>query len=317
MWHGVGVTLERRLSYRAPLDAEGLLGFLAARAVAAVEEVVDGAYRRSLRLPHGSGVLELRPHAGHVAARFALEDERDLDVAVGRARVVLDLDADPAAITGALGEDRLLGAMVRAAPGRRVPGTVDGHELAIRAVLGQQISLAGASTLAARLVEAYGRPLGKPLGSVTHAFPTAAALAEADPDRLAMPSTRRRAVLGLAAALAGGHIDLSPGADREAARRRLLALPGIGPWTAEYVAMRALRDPDAFLAGDLGVRHALERLGEDGRPAAAARLAERLAPVPGLRGAAPVGEPQLARAGGRLTSGNRRRGRASGAQAHR
>jgi AraC family transcriptional regulator of adaptative response / DNA-3-methyladenine glycosylase II len=148
----------------------------------------------------------------------------------------------------------------------------------VRAVLGQQVSLAGAATLAKRLVSDYGDPLERPVGGVTHVFPCAEALAEADPDRLAMPNARRRALLGLAAALAQGGLTLDAGADRDEARGRLLALPGIGPWTADYVAMRALRDPDAFLPGDLGVRHALEQLGQDGRPAAAERLAERWRP---------------------------------------
>jgi AraC family transcriptional regulator of adaptative response / DNA-3-methyladenine glycosylase II len=148
----------------------------------------------------------------------------------------------------------------------------------VRAVLGQQISLRGARTLAGRLASSYGEPLRRPIGAVTHAFPSAEALVHADPDRLAMPAARRRALLSLARALAGEELVLDAGADRADARRRLLALPGIGPWTAEYIAMRALRDPDAFLPSDLGVRHALERLGQDGRPGAAARLSERWRP---------------------------------------
>jgi AraC family transcriptional regulator of adaptative response / DNA-3-methyladenine glycosylase II len=168
--------------------------------------------------------------------------------------------------------------VVRGAPGRRVPGHVDAHELAIRAVLGQQVSLAGAATLASRLAADYGEPLERPMGAVTHVFPTAGVLAELDPARLAMPAARARALLALATALEYGELVLDPGADREVARERLLALPGIGPWTADYIAMRALRDPDAFLSTDLGVRHALERLGHDGRPANALRLAESWRP---------------------------------------
>ena len=258
--------------------SHALIAFLGARAVPGVEEVVDGRYRRSLRLAHGAGTVELAARDGHVQTRFALEDDRDLQSAERCTRALLDLDADTRAIDEALGRDALLRPLVCATPGRRVPGTVDGHELAVRAVLGQQVSLAGAATLAARLVVAHGEPLAQPLGGVTHLFPTAAALAGADAGTLAMPAARRRALLGLAGALAAGDVRLDPGGDHEEASRRLLALPGIGPWTVAYVRMRALRDPDAFLASDLGVRHALQRLGVDGRPAAAVRVAERWRP---------------------------------------
>lgn len=267
-----------RLPFRAPLEADGLIAYLSRRVAPGVEEVLDGAYRRSLHLPHGAGVVELHPVDGHVHARFWLEDLRDLAAAVQRSRALLDLDSDPLAVAEALGSDALLGSLVRAAPGRRVAGHVDAHELAVRAVLGQQVSLAGAATLAGRLVAAYGLPLARPLGAVTHVFPSADAVAAVDADALAMPNARRRALVGLTRALADGKLVLDAGADRAEARRRLLALPGIGPWTAGYVAMRALRDPDAFLPTDLGVRHALELLGQDGRPAAAARLAERWRP---------------------------------------
>jgi AraC family transcriptional regulator, regulatory protein of adaptative response / DNA-3-methyladenine glycosylase II len=270
--------LSLRLPYRSPLDAEGLIAFLGLRAVPGVEEVQDGAYRRSLRLPHGSGVVELRPADGYVHARYWLEDLRDLAAAMQRSRALLDLDSDPLSVIEALGDDALLGGLVRNAPGRRVAGHVDPHELAVRAVLGQQVSIGGARTLAGRLVTEYGQPLERPIGAVTHVFPSIEALAAADPNRLAMPVARRRALLGLAGALTDGNLTLDGGSDRGQARGRLLALPGIGPWTTEYIAMRALRDPDAFLPSDLGVRHALEQLGHDGKPAAAERLAERWRP---------------------------------------
>ena len=267
-----------RLPYRAPFDIDGLFAFLARRAVPGVEELSGGVYRRSLGLPHGGGVVELAPGPGHVVARYVLDDVRDLATAVQRSRTLLDLDSDPVAVLDALRADDLIGPMVRAVPGRRVPGHVDPHELAIRAVLGQQVSLRGAATLAARVVTDCGRPLTQPIGSVTHVFPQARAVAGIDPDRLAMPESRRVALIGLADALANGDVALDPGADRLHARRQLTELPGIGEWTAEYVAMRALRDPDAFLASDLGIRHALERLGLDGQPAAAHALAERWHP---------------------------------------
>jgi AraC family transcriptional regulator, regulatory protein of adaptative response / DNA-3-methyladenine glycosylase II len=273
-----GAAVALRLPCRAPSGAAELFSFLGLRAVAGVEELVDGVYRRSLRLPCGAGVVELRPAEDHVLATFWLDDLRDLATAAQRCRGLLDLDSDPLAVVEALGSDELIGSLVRAAPGRRVPGHVDGHELAARAVLGQQVSIAGARTLAGRLVAAYGEPLARPVGGVTHLFPSAAAIVEADPQRLAMPAARRRALLGLARAIAIGEIVLDGGARREEARRRLESLPGIGPWTSSYIAMRALRDPDAFLAGDLGVRRALELLGHDGSPDAAARLAERWRP---------------------------------------
>jgi AraC family transcriptional regulator of adaptative response / DNA-3-methyladenine glycosylase II len=271
-------TVELRLPYRAPFDGSALIAFLAARAVPGVEEADDDAYRRSLRLPYGAGIVELRPAQGHVRASFRLENLRDLAAAVQRCRTLLDLDSDPHAVAEILGDDSLLGPAVRRHPGLRVPGHVDGGELAVRAVLGQQVSVAGAATLAGRLVRACGEPLERPLGTVTHLFPSAERLAAVDPASLAMPRSRRAAVLGLARALADGTLALDAGAERDDARRRLLALPGIGPWTADYVAMRALRDPDAFLPTDLGVRRGLEALGQDSSAAGAAAVAERWRP---------------------------------------
>jgi AraC family transcriptional regulator of adaptative response / DNA-3-methyladenine glycosylase II len=276
----VAGAVELRLPYRAPCDVAGLVQFFAKRAVPGVEEVAGDAYVRSVRLSGGAGVVALRPGGtDDVEAKFWLQDPRDLEAAVAACRRLLDLDTDPTPIADALGGDEVIGEIVKAAPGRRVPGVVDPDELAIRAVLGQQISLAGAATLAARLVTAYGEPLVQPIGSVTHLFPSPAALARADPGRLAMPNSRRRALIGLAGALAVSHIVLDTG--RLAAseiERRLLALPGLGPWTAAYIAMRALRDPDAFMPTDLGVRHGLERLGRDGRHSSAERIAERWRP---------------------------------------
>jgi AraC family transcriptional regulator, regulatory protein of adaptative response / DNA-3-methyladenine glycosylase II len=280
--------IELRLPYRAPMEAEGLIAYLARRAVPGVEEVaiegvVGRVYRRSLRLPHGSGVVEFaggddHVRARHIHARYWLDDARDLATAVHRSRVLFDLDCDPERVVEALGDATVIGSLVRASPGRRVAGHVGADEIAVRAVLGQQVSLAGAATLAGRLVLDYGEPLERPIGAVTHLFPSAAALSGADPARLPMPIARRKALLTLTDALATGRVLIDGGADRVAARERLLQLPGIGPWTADYIAMRALRDPDAFLAGDLGVRRALERLGQDGTAINATRLAESWRP---------------------------------------
>jgi AraC family transcriptional regulator of adaptative response / DNA-3-methyladenine glycosylase II len=225
-------------------------------------------------------VVTIRVTKAGVDAEFALDDLRDLDVAIQRCRALLDLDADPASVANALGPDATIGPLVSAAPGRRIPGHVDGAELAIRAVLGQQVSVAGARTLASRLVQTYGRPLAQPAGGVTHLFPTPARIAEADPKHLAIPAARQRAVRGLANALATGELSLDSGSngDGDEATARLLELPGIGPWTASYIAMRALRDRDAFLPTDLGVVRALEALGVDARPKSVQQLGERWRP---------------------------------------
>jgi AraC family transcriptional regulator, regulatory protein of adaptative response / DNA-3-methyladenine glycosylase II len=260
-----------KLAYRAPIDGERMLGFLAARAIPGVEEVRDGRYRRTIQLPNGTGILSLgplgpgpvmrRPGPGYVDCELQLEDLRDLTAAVQRCRRLLDLDADPEAVTGYLSADPVLGPLAQANPGRRSPGHVDGSELALRAVLGQQVSVAAARRLGARLVAAYGKPLARPDGPLTHCFPAAETLAAADPAVLPMPRSRALALTGLAAALASGELSLDPGAERDHAEAVLLALPGIGPWTASYIRMRALSDPDAFLPADVGVLAALARLG--------------------------------------------------------
>jgi AraC family transcriptional regulator, regulatory protein of adaptative response / DNA-3-methyladenine glycosylase II len=251
-----------RLPYRPPIDLDRMLGFLAARAIPGVESVEDGRYRRTLLLPSGTGIMSVGPGDGYVDCELQLEDLRDLTAAVQRCRRLLDLDADPEAVSASLAAaGPVLAPLVLASPGRRVPGTVDGNELALRAVLGQQVSVAAARRLGARLVAAYGKPLERPEGTLTHCFPAAETLAGADPAALPMPRARAGALTGLAAALASGDLSLDPGAERDRAEARLLALPGIGPWTAAYIRMRALSDPDAFLPSDVGVLDALGRLG--------------------------------------------------------
>jgi AraC family transcriptional regulator of adaptative response / DNA-3-methyladenine glycosylase II len=272
-----------RLAYRAPIDGGRMSGFLAARAIPGVESVEDGRYRRTIMLPNGTGILSLgpliaSPDPGYIDCELQLTDLRDLTAAVQRCRRLLDLDADPEAVTGNLAGDPVLGPLALASPGRRSPGHVDGSELAMRAVLGQQVSVAAARRLAARLVAAYGKPLERPDGTLTHCFPTAETLAEADPAALPMPRARALALTGLAAALASGELSLDPGAERDRATAQLLALPGIGPWTASYIRMRALSDPDAFLPGDVGVLEALSRLGAvSGSRAAQGKAAAALA----------------------------------------
>jgi AraC family transcriptional regulator, regulatory protein of adaptative response / DNA-3-methyladenine glycosylase II len=250
-----------RLPYRPPIDVDRMLGFLAVRAIPGVESVDEGRYRRTLLLPNGTGIMSVGPGDGYVDCELQLEDLRDLTAAVQRCRRLLDLDADPEAVCASLATSGpVLGPLAAASPGRRVPGHVDGNELALRAVLGQQVSVAAARRLGSRLVAAYGKPLERPEGTLTHCFPSAETLAAADPGALPMPRTRAAALTGLAAALASGDLSLDPGAERDRAEARLLALPGIGPWTAAYIRMRALSDPDAFLPTDAGVLEALGRL---------------------------------------------------------
>jgi AraC family transcriptional regulator, regulatory protein of adaptative response / DNA-3-methyladenine glycosylase II len=247
-------------------------------------EVLDGTtYRRSLRLPHGHGVVALRADEpegdgpAFVDAELHLSDLRDLTTAVSRCRQLLDLDADPVAILEALGDDPLVGPLVTAHPGRRVPGAADGFELAVRAVIGQQVSVPGARTVAGRLVAAAGEVLPDATQGITHLFPTPAALielAERAPAIFAMPAGRRRALVALADAVERGTVAIDPGADPHELRSSLVALPGIGPWTAEYVAMRALRDPDAFMPTDLGILRAARELGLPADPKHLARLTE-------------------------------------------
>ena len=267
-----------RLPLRVPFDAAGLLDFFAARAVRGVEDVSHGAYSRALRLPYGPAIAELRPAGGHVACTLHLSDLRDLAAAVGRCRDLFDLDADPQAVDQALGADRLLAPAVAAAPGIRVPGSPDGTEIAVRAVLGQQVSVASARATAARIVTALGEPLAQPLGSLTNLFPSAERLAEADAASLPVPATRAATIVALAREVAGGRITLDAGADRDEVRRRLATIRGIGPWTVEYIAMRALADTDAFPATDLGVLRGLSALGAAADPRRAAQLAETWRP---------------------------------------
>ncbi len=267
-----------RLTRRAPFAWPALLRFLAVRAVPGVEEVVDGIYRRSLRLPHGPAIVELADDGEAVRCALALADPRDLGAAVARCRRLLDLDADPVAVDDVLGGDPILRDLVAATPGRRSPGAVDGAELAVRAVLGQGITVAGARTLAARLVAARGTPLAAPSGGVTHLFPAATDLAAADPGEHPGPAARRAALHGVALALATHELDLDAGADRIEATRRLRAIRGIGPWTAAYVAMRALADPDVLLPGDVALHRAAVGRGGPGDARGLAALAARWRP---------------------------------------
>ncbi|MGW0204625.1 AlkA N-terminal domain-containing protein [Streptomyces sp. NPDC003233] len=286
---GTPGVLSLRLPFRAPLNPSNLFGHLAATAVPGVEEWLPhgpngvggtptGAYRRTLRLPYGHGIVSLTPRPDHIACRLTLSDLRDLPVAISRCRRMLDLDADPVAVDDRLRTDPLLAPLVDKAPGRRVPRTVDEAEFAVRAVLGQQVSTAAARTHAARLVTAHGKPLDDPEGGLTHLFPSPEALAAVDPETLAMPRTRRTTLTTLVRELAEGTLHLGVESDWAEARARLLALPGFGPWTVDVIAMRALGDPDAFLPTDLGIRRAAGELGLPSTPAALTARAEAWRP---------------------------------------
>ena len=266
--------VELHLPARAPFDGTALVDFLGARAIEGVEEVEGGTYRRSLALEHGGGLVALTPEEKGVRCVLRLDDLRDLTAAVARCRRLLDLDADPVSVAAQLESDLVLGELARARPGMRVPGGVDGFELAVRAIVGQQVSVAAARTVLGRLVARYGEPLAEPAGAVTHSFPTAESLAEVDPADLPFPRRRGEALRSLARLVAVEGVRFDAGADASAALAALLDIPGVGPWTASYVAMRALGDPDAFLPGDVGVRHALERLGHPAEGPRATALAE-------------------------------------------
>ncbi|MGH8989300.1 MAG: AlkA N-terminal domain-containing protein [Acidimicrobiales bacterium] len=272
-------TISLRLPFRRPMAVAETLDFLGARAVRGLESYEAGSYTRTLRLPHGHALVTLGSAPGHVAATLTLSSVSDLSVAVARCRRLLDLDADPEAVDAALGVDPLLRPLVRATPGRRVVGTVDGFETAVRAIAGQQVSVAAARRVLARLVAVTGPEAGvAATGTLTRIFPTPGELLEAPPDAFGMPRARREAMLALARAADAGRLVLDAGADPGEVAARLLALPGVGPWTASYVALRALGDPDVFLAGDLGTRRALDRLGAPSAPAAALALAEKWRP---------------------------------------
>ena len=254
-----GAGLRVSLPYRPPLDWQALLGFLRARAVPGVERVEGDRYLRTVATPEGPAVLEVRPAAGE-ALCARLDPPRPsalLDIAT-RVRRVFDLDADPEAVARALRRDPLLGPAIRARPGLRVPGSWDPFEGLVRAVVGQQISVVAAARLAGRLVAMLGARLDLPAGEgLTHLFPGPAALAAADPAALPLPAARARALTALAARVASGDLTLAAGASLEATLEALAGLPGVGPWTAQVVAMRALGEPDAFPAGDLSLRRAL------------------------------------------------------------
>jgi AraC family transcriptional regulator, regulatory protein of adaptative response / DNA-3-methyladenine glycosylase II len=277
-----GTTLTVELAVRPPYDAAAMHAFLAAHVCAEVESVGHDTYTRSLLLPHGPAVVTL--HLGGplpsqirtaVGATLHLSDLRDLATATERCRRLLDADSDPSPVASVLADDQLLSPSIRSRPGLRVPGAPDGDELALRTVLGQQVSLAAANRLAAHLTALAGASLPSPLvvPGVTRTFPTAAAVAAVDPSDLPVPRARARALVRLAEALDSGEVALDRSGDRSKVRAALLGLPGVGPWTADYIRMRSLGDPDVFLPDDAAARRVAGSLspGLARRPTLAAR----------------------------------------------
>jgi AraC family transcriptional regulator of adaptative response / DNA-3-methyladenine glycosylase II len=262
-------TIGIRLAYRPPLHRAALLEFLALRAIPGVELVTDVDYTRAIRLPHGNATVLLTPLPDYVAATIQLADVRDLAPAVARCRRLLDLDADPVAVDDVLGADPALARAVAAEPGVRMPRAVDGFEVAMRAIVGQQISVPAAITVLKRIVEATGGG-----GDELLPFPEAAAIAELPDSEFRMPASRRTTIKALAGAVASGDLVLDSGVDRVETERALRRIPGIGAWTAGYVSIRALGDPDVFLGTDLAV---VRGAGRAGLPTSRARLEKHAA----------------------------------------
>ena len=258
-----------RLAFRGPYAAAEIFDYLERRALPGIEELTGDpgqrTYRRTLRLPAGAAIAEvderLHGQGGWLECRLHLGDLRDLTAGIERMRRLFDLDADPYAVAETLGADAVIGSLVRMRPGLRAPGATDPEELAVRAVLGQQVSVAAGRKLGAALIAAYGEPLPTPSGGLTHLFPRAADLAGNPLDALGMPDSRRSTLRALGAALGEGTLRLDPGVDRDQTQRDLLTLPGIGPWTAGYIRMRALGDPDVLLEGDVAINAGMLRTG--------------------------------------------------------
>ncbi len=268
-------TIRILLPYRPPYDWEAMLRFLAARAIPGVEVVENGCYWRSIEIDGHRGSITVAAgseNALGVTIRFPTL--ASLPVIIARIRRVFDLAADPLAINAHLAEDPHLAALVAARPGLRVPGAWDGFELAVRAILGQQITVSAATMLAGRIVQAFGDPLPEPDGMITHVFPRPAQLSRADiTARVGMPRARAAAISTMAAAVERDPQIFGPRRSLDDGIASLRALSGIGEWTAQYIAMRLLREPDAFPASDIGLLRAMAEA--DGRRPTPAELLAR------------------------------------------
>jgi AraC family transcriptional regulator of adaptative response / DNA-3-methyladenine glycosylase II len=277
-----GATARLRLGYTRPFAWQELLAFLGARAIPGVEAVVGGRYLRTVSVDGVAGWISVAPaeDGAHLVAELHLARSAALPTIEARLRRVFDLDADVVAIRRRLSRDPRLSSLLAARPGLRVPGAWEPFELAVRAILGQQVSVAAARTLAGRFAATQGQPLDPPPPEgVPHLlFPSAAAVRPGGLGSLGLTRPRAAALAGLSRAVACDPALLAPGSGLDATLARLVALPGVGPWTAHYIAMRALREPDAFPHGDLGLLRALEEGGRRPSPAELLRRAEAWRP---------------------------------------
>ena len=259
--NGGSIALTVRLPYRAPLDVDALFGALDRYGTPGVSAIVEGGFERVLRLDGGPGHVRLVPADGALSATFTLSMLSDLAPAIAAVRRLGDLDADPGLIAGHFAEDPVVGALMARRAGVRVTGSVDGFESALSTVLAQQVSLAGGRTLLGRLVGRFGEPYDN--GRLTHVFPSAEAIVDADLAGLGLTKRRQETIRTIAREVVAGRLDLRASADRVEQRRRLLELPGIGPWTADVLAMRVMRDPDILLVDDLLIARRLKDLDAD------------------------------------------------------
>lgn len=270
-----------RLPFRRPFAASTIMSFFEARALPGVEEVRGGTYRRSVRtVGGGPAIIALTPDpvGDHVILEMPEGPASDTTELVHAAKRMFDLEADPIEIDAALSRDPKLARSLRRIPGIRVPGSVDSFELVLRAIFGQQVSVSGARTSLGRFATRYGTPLDQPIDTISHLFPTPAQVADLPLEAFEMPRARAEAIRRVAELLTQGSLDLSGDAPINEALHILGEVRGIGPWTLAYVAMRALGDSDAFIAGDLGVRKGFEALGLPATPKELLHRAERWRP---------------------------------------